>query len=55
MGEKKNGCLGGETVMHWWRLLLCRFSDCVFTFFHDVEVIETYDAATRKLRCVHPA
>ena len=39
--------------MKLWHKLLCRLSDCVFTFFHDVETIETYDAFTRKLRCRH--
>ena len=34
-----------------WHAFLCRISDCVVTFFHEVEVIETYDAQTRKLQC----
>jgi hypothetical protein len=36
-----------------WHRLLCSISDCVVTFFHKVEIVETYDSATRKLRCVY--
>ena len=36
-----------------WHKLLCWMSDCVFTFFHETEDVETYDPFTRKLRCVH--
>lgn len=36
--------------MNTLRRLLCRLQWPLW--FHDVEVIETYDAATRKLRCV---
>jgi hypothetical protein len=36
-----------------WRWVLCRISYCPYSFYHDPEVVETYDQYTRKLRCVH--
>ena len=36
-----------------WHKLLCHMSNCVITFWHDVELIEVYDPCTRKLKCRH--
>jgi hypothetical protein len=34
------------------RKLLCKLSDGIIFWFHNIEIIETYDSQTRKLRCV---
>jgi hypothetical protein len=34
-----------------WHKFLCSISDCVLTFYHDVEIVEIYDECTRKLWC----